>query len=50
MTLLEAEIGKEYSINSINETKSLPNHQKYVKLSGYVWLEEHQGKTTMNNG
>lgn len=43
------EIGKEYSIKKINETKLLKNHQKYVKLSGYVWLEEHQGKTTLNN-
>lgn len=27
------EIGKEYSVDSVNETKLLYNHQKYVKLS-----------------
>ena len=43
------EIGKEYPVNSLNETKLLYNHQKYVKLSGYVWLEENQGKTTVRN-
>lgn len=43
------EIGKEYPVNSVNETKQLDNHQKYVKLSGYVWLEENQGKTTIRN-
>ena len=43
------EIGKEYKINSIYETALLYNHQKYVKLSGYVWLEENQGKTTVRN-
>lgn len=43
------EIGKEYPVNSVNETKLLYNHQKYVKLSGYVWLEENQGKTTVRN-
>lgn len=45
----EPEIGKEYSVNSVNETKLLDNHQKYIKLSGYVWLEENQGKTTVRN-
>ena len=47
----QEEIGKEYSIGSINSTTPtyIYNHQKYVKLSGYVWLEENQGKTTVRN-
>ena len=45
----EGEIGKEYALDSINETKLLTNHQNLIKLSGYVWLEENQGKTTLND-
>ena len=45
----EPEIGKEYPVNSINETKLLYNHQKYVKLSGYVWLDQNQEKITIRN-
>lgn len=45
----EPEIGKQYTVNSINETKLLYNHQKYVKLSGYVWLDQNQEKTTIRN-
>ena len=47
----QEEIGKEYSIGSINSTTPtyIYNHQKYIKLSGYVWLEENQGKTTVRN-
>ena len=43
------EIGKEYSVDSVNETKLLYNHQKYVKLSGYVWLDDNAGKTNVRN-
>lgn len=47
----QEEIGKEYSIGEMHSTKPtyIYNHQKYVKLSGYVWLEENQGKTTVRN-
>lgn len=49
------DVGKEYDVNKINTTSAtstpvvIKNHQKYVKLSGYVWLEENQGKTTVRN-
>ena len=41
--------GGEYSVSSVNEDKKLTNHQKLVKLSGYVWLDENSGKTTVRN-
>ena len=31
------------------ETAKLKNHQDYVKLSGYVWLDEGDEKTTVRN-
>ena len=48
------EIGKSYNITRheagySEEAKVLENHQKYVKLSGYVWLDEHDGKDTVRN-
>ena len=46
-------IGEKYTI-SLNSGKQiankvLTNHQKLVKLSGYVWLNEHNGKDTVIN-
>lgn len=43
-------IGTEYPVKK-GETQiiQLQNHQKYVKLSGYVWLDTHDGKTTVRN-
>ena len=51
----QEDVGKVYDVNQINTTSPtaapvvVKNHQKYVKLSGYVWLEENQGKTTVRN-
>ena len=45
----ETEIGKEYALNSMDDDTVFSNHQKYVKLSGYVWLEENKGKTSLND-
>ena len=42
-------VGKEYSLGSVYENKKLTNHQYKVKLSGYVWLEGHDGKTTVTS-
>ena len=42
-------VGGEYDINSVNEEKRLTNHQKLIKLSGYVWLDQNDGKTTVRN-
>lgn len=48
--------GYNYNISSnytvlrkSSNVQVLKNHQKFVKLSGYVWLEENQGKTSMRN-
>ena len=43
------DIGKEYEVNQIHEVTKMPNHQERVKLSGYVWLDEHSQKTTIRN-
>lgn len=48
----QEEIGKEYPVGDINSTKTtyIYNHQKYVKLSGYVWLENSEdNKQTIRN-
>ena len=48
----EDQIGKTYNIdrNSASaKTIYISNHQKYVKLSGYVWINETQGKTSTQN-
>ncbi len=46
-------IGNTYSIpiivNGKEKSKVVTNHQKLVKLSGYVWLDENDGKTTVRN-
>lgn len=50
----EQEVGKEYNLN-INAgtnkiaSRKLENHQRKVKLSGYVWVEQEQGKTSVGN-
>lgn len=43
-------LGTEYPVRK-GETQiiQLQNHQKYVKLSGYVWLDIDEGKTTVRN-
>lgn len=48
----EDQIGKTYNIdrNSASaKTIYISNHQKYVKLSGYVWINDTQGKTSTQN-
>lgn len=45
----EEEIGNEYKINTENLIIKPTNHQKYVKLSGYVWNEGNQEKETSRN-
>ena len=39
------------SLNSENQlaNKTLTNHQKFVKLSGYVWLDDNSGKMTVRD-
>lgn len=32
-----------------SDTQVLPNHQKLVKLSGYVWLDGQEGKESLRN-
>lgn len=41
--------GKEYIAGTIDENKKVTNHQYRVKLSGFVWLDIHSGKTTVRN-
>lgn len=38
-------IGKEFTINRTHEV-TLQNHQSKVKLSGYVWIDTPEGKTS----
>ena len=48
----EDQIGKTYNIdrNSASaKTIYISNHQKYVKLSGYVWINDVHGKTSIQN-
>jgi len=48
----EDQIGKTYNIDrnsASTKTIYISNHQKYVKLSGYVWINETQGKTSTQN-
>lgn len=49
----EDQIGKTYNIVPeivlLLKTIYISNHQKYVKLSGYVWINETQGKTSTQN-
>lgn len=40
----EGNVGKEYTVG--DDTKKFTNHQYKVKLSGYVWIDTHNGKTT----
>ena len=41
-------IGKEYTVGSTEGVK-FTNHQSKVKLSGYVWLDIPDGKTTVRD-
>lgn len=43
----ERNIGKEYKIG--DTPGKLPNHQYSVKLSGYVWIDTPDGKTTVRD-
>ena len=45
----ENQIGTEYEVDSLTKKVYLKNHQKYVKLSGYVWINDTQGKTSTQN-
>ena len=48
----EDQIGKTYNIDrnsASTKTIYISNHQKYVKLSGYVWINDTQGKTSTQN-
>lgn len=40
-------VGKEYTVG--DSSKKFLNHQYRVKLSGYVWLDTHNGKTTVRD-
>ncbi len=40
----DGNVGKEYTVG--DSTKKFTNHQYKVKLSGYVWIDTHNGKTT----
>lgn len=41
-------IGKEYNLSKTYEVK-ITNHQDKIKLSGYVWLDTHEGKNTLRD-
>ena len=48
----ENQIGKTYEIDrntTSSKTIYITNHQQYVKLSGYVWINDTQGKTSIQN-
>ena len=47
----EKNVNKQYTISGIsnNSIKTLNNHQDKVKLSGYVWIDETQGKQSVTN-
>ena len=48
----ENEKGKTYTISRNNASKQviyMQNHQKWVDLSGYVWINATQGKTSTQN-
>lgn len=43
----EKNIGKEYTIG--DTPRKISNHQYLVKLSGYVWIDTHDGKATVRD-